>query len=360
MTVKSDIIAEFKICYTSFLDEAGNCTQALPACLEDPSILISMYETMVLTRLFDKQAIALQRTGRLGTYPSVYGQEAIGVAIGTMMHQDDVFCPYYREYGGQLLRGVKMEEILAFWGGDERGSCFEHCKEDFPFAIPIASQVLHATGIATAMKLRKQARCTVTAIGDGGTSEGDFYEAINLAGTWFLPIVYVINNNQWAISLPRCLQTGAKTLAQKGIIAEIHSEQVDGNDIIALSYALDKAIKRAREGKGPSIIEALTYRLGDHTTADDAKRYRNEADVTKACEKEPIKRLKNYLCQQGLWNDQKEQALIKRAQSEVDEAVNRYLSMSPQAPESMFDDLYDTLPESLEEQRNDLLQNQSS
>lgn len=360
MNVKRNIIAEFKICYTSFLDETGTCTQPLPACLDDTRILVSMYETMVLTRLFDKQAIALQRTGRLGTYPSVYGQEAIGVAIGKMMHSDDVFCPYYREYGGQLLRGVKMEEILAYWGGDERGSCFEQCREDFPFAIPIASQVLHATGIATAMKLRKQTRCTVTAIGDGGTSEGDFYEAINLAGTWCLPIVYVINNNQWAISLPRCLQTSAKTLAQKGIISEIHSEQVDGNDIIALSYALDNAIKRARAGKGPSIIEALTYRLGDHTTADDAKRYRNETEVTKACEKEPIKRLKNYLCQQGLWDDQKEQRLIKQTQADVDEAVNRYLHLSPQLPESMFDNLYETLPESLEAQRNDLLENPSS
>lgn len=346
-------VAKFEIFYTQFLDVNGKPTQALPE-FADTKQLIALYELMVSTRMFDTKAIALQRTGRLGTYPSSLGQEAIAAAIGTAMEKTDILFPYYREYAAHLARGVTMEEIFLFWGGDERGSDFQGPREDFPHTIPIASQCLHATGAATAIKLRRQPRCVVTAIGDGGTSKGDFYEALNVAGAWQLPVVFVINNNQWAISVPRKAQTHAETLAQKAIAAGIPGEQVDGNDVIAMRYALDKALARARHDEGPSVIEALTYRLCDHTTADDAKRYCDLAELESKRTEDPIVRLRSYLTQQQVWNEAEETALTTRCNQAVEAAVARYLATPPQPPESMFDYLYAKLPKAYVEQRNEV------
>jgi pyruvate dehydrogenase E1 component alpha subunit len=344
-------VAEFSVAYLQFLDMHGKPTQTLPDFVKDHTQLLNYYEMMQLTRVFDTKAIALQRTGRLGTYPSSLGQEAIAVAIGAALHQSDVFCGYYREYGAHLQRGVKMEEILRFWGGDERGSCFENCPEDFPQCVPIASQCLHAAGVATAMKLRKQKRCALAAVGEGGTSKGDFYETINLAGVWQLPLIVVVNNNQWAISVPREKQTATKTIAQKAIAGGVRCMQVDGNDLIALKYALDDAVAFAHAGKGPSLIEAITYRLPDHTTADDASRYRNKEEVEMALEKEPIRRLRAYLQDQNLWDNQKEQEMLARLKEKVEAAVAIYEKTPPQKPESMFDSLYKTLPRAYQSQR---------
>lgn len=350
-------IVQFAINYTQFLDPQGTLVQALPACVLDSQYLLSLYEMLVRTRVFDAKAIALQRTGKLGTYPSTLGQEAIGVGIGAAMLKEDVFCPYYRDVGTQLWRGVLMSEILLYWGGDERGSHFSNpaVKEDFPNCVPIASQTLHAVGVATAMKLRKQARVTVTTLGDGGTSRGDFYEAINLAGAWNLPVVFVINNNQWAISVPRTQQSHAETLAQKGIAGGIFSEQIDGNDVIAVRYTVGEAIERARRGEGPSVIEAISYRMCDHTTADDAKRYRASAEVEQHKLLDPILRLRQYLMDQGKWDDAQEQLLQKRVSQEVLIAVEEYMNMSSAPLESMFDYLYAQLPESLVPQRAQFL-----
>ena len=245
-------VVSFNIEYKQYLNADNKIISKLPSFTLNKDLLLSFYKNMLLTRLFDTKAIALQRTGRLGTYPSSLGQEAIAVAIGKAMHQDDVLCGYYREYGAHLQRGVLMEEILLFWGGDERGSCYQNCPEDLPHCIPIASQTLHAAEIAVAMKLKNQSRCAVAVVGDGGTSKGDFYEALNIAGAWNLPVVFVINNNQWAISVPRSEQTSCVTLAQKGIAAAgIESEQVDGNDIFAVYDSLQQAITKARAKKRP-------------------------------------------------------------------------------------------------------------
>ena len=191
-----------------------------PECPEALSgVLVRLYRQMVLTRLFDQKAVALQRTGRIGTYAPTLGQEAIGVAIGALMQAEDVLVPYYRDTAVQLMRGVKMEEILLYWGGDERGSAFADpaVAEDFPLCVPIATQALHACGVASAFKIRGEHRVAVTTCGDGATSKGDFLEALNVAGAWQLPVVFVVNNNQWAISVPRRIQCGAPTLAQKAI-----------------------------------------------------------------------------------------------------------------------------------------------
>jgi pyruvate dehydrogenase E1 component alpha subunit len=255
-----------------------------------------------------------------------------------------------------LQRGVKMSDILAYWGGDERGSDFAN-PHDLPICVPIASQCLHAAGVAVAFKLRKQPRVAVAVVGDGGTSKGDFYEAINLAGVWQLPIVFVINNNQWAISLPRSAQTGAETLAQKAIAAGIQGEQVDGNDVIAMREACARALEKARLGGGPTLIEALSYRLCDHTTADDASRYRQVDEVIAAQAKEPLTRLRTYLINQGVWDQAAEKALIADATEEVEAAVEIFKNATPQPPTAMVDYLYASLPHALADQRNDILEN---
>ncbi len=350
---KSTITAEFTIAYTQFLDAVGKPTQPLPKFATKPDELIRLYKLMVLTRTFDTKAISLQRTGKLGTYASSLGQEAVAVGVGAAMHADDIFAPAYREYGVQLQRGVKMQDILAFWGGDERGSDFAN-KHDFPMCVPIASQYLHAAGAAKAMQLQGQSRAVVAVGGDGSTSQGDFYEAVNVSGAWNLPIVFVVCNNQWAISVPLRSQTRCQTLAQKAIAGGIPGEQVDGNDLIAVRNAVANAIEKARNNGGPSLIEAITYRLHDHTTADDAGRYRDESEVKEAWQRDPILRLRNYLKDLKAWSDDQEQELLTTSKQQVDAAVADYLQAKPQPTTAILDYLYESVPEAYQDQYQQL------
>jgi len=350
------VVATFEIEYLQYLDEEGKLVREdLPDIAKDPKELVDLYRRMVFLRIFDSKAIALQRTGKLGTYASCLGMEASHVAIGSAMAEDDVLAPMYREYGAQFYRGVKPREVLLYWGGDERGNDFSGPAHDFAWSVPIATQALHAAGAALAFKIRKEPRVAVTVVGDGGTSKSDFYGAINVAGAMTLPLVVVIVNNQYAISIPRKAQTGAKTLAQKGIAAGIESIQVDGNDLLAMRGALDHALKRARHGHGASLIEAVTYRLSDHTTADDARRYRSEAEVKDAWTREPLKRLKAYLISQKLWSEKDEESLKAQSAAEVDAEVNAYLETKSQPVTAMFDYTYAELPLDLERQRSDAL-----
>jgi 2-oxoisovalerate dehydrogenase E1 component alpha subunit len=354
-----ETVANFSINYTQFLNAAGEEISTLPAFAHDRKLVLSLYRWMVLLRTFDTKAIALQRTGKIGTYPSTLGQEAISVGIGNAMHASDVLCPYYREYGAQLQRGVTMTQLLQYWGGDERGNDYARdkpCANDFPICVPIASQCLHAAGVAIAFKLRNEARVAVTVCGDGATSKGDFYEALNLAGAWQLPLVFIINNNQWAISVPRQQQTHAQTLAQKAIAAGIPCEQIDGNDVIAVRHACQLAIEKARQQQGPHVIEALTYRLCDHTTADDANRYRDKFDLEKAWQQEPIQRLRLWLIQQGFWSSTDETQLLTDCTQQVEQAVQEYLKTPAQGLSAIFDYHYHHLPRSLQEQRDIAIQ----
>ncbi len=348
-------VASFEIHYTQLLNPQGELTGALPYFAHEPDELIALYEWMVLTRTFDTKAIALQRTGKMGTYASSLGQEAVAVGLGHAMKPEDVLLPCYREYGAQLQRNVAMSEIFLYWGGDERGMSFANQSQDFPIAVPIASQVPHAVGVAYAMKLRKETRVAVVVIGDGATSKGDFYEGLNLAGAWNLPVVFITTNNQWAISLRREAQTGAETIAQKGIAAGVPGEQVDGNDVIAVRHRVGKAIEKARQGGGPTLIEPLTYRMSDHTTADDASRYRNDKEVEQYKQLDPIPRMRKYLESMKIWSSELEEELLASCSAKVEEAVKIYLDTPPQAPESMFDYLYAELPKAYQAQRDELL-----
>ncbi|GGC80476.1 pyruvate dehydrogenase (acetyl-transferring) E1 component subunit alpha [Marinobacter halophilus] len=347
-------IHEFHVDSTRYLDDHGKPLGELPPQAENTERVLAAYRNMVLTRTFDAKAIALQRTGKCGTYPSVLGHEVVGTAIGQSMTNTDVFVPYYRDQATHILRGVSLKELLLYWGGDERGSAWEHCPQDLPIAVPIATQCCHAVGVASAFRIRGEARAVVCCIGDGGTSKGDFLESINLAGAWHLPVVFVVINNQWAISTPRSLQTGAETMAQKAISAGLPGHIVDGNDYFATAEAVDTALERAYGGKGATVIEAVTYRLGDHTTADDATRYRSAEDLKRAWEKDGIKRLQNWLHGSGLWSPDKEKTLQAECKQTVDKAVADYLATEAEPPTTMLDYLFESLPIALKGQREQI------
>ena len=344
-------IAEFAIQHEQVLDASGALVGTLPAFATDPAELVRMYRMMTLARTMDAKAVNLQRTGKLGTYASCLGHEATHVGVGAAMAPEDVLAPVYREYGTQLWRGVTMREILLYWGGDERGSDFAGPRHDFAWCVPIATQTMHAAGAALAFRLRGEPRCAVAYIGDGGTSEGAFYEALNLAGARKLPVVFVVVNNGWAISLPLAQQTAAETLAQKGIAAGVPGIQVDGNDVIAVRKVVGDALARARSGGGPTLVEALTYRLSDHTTADDASRYRDPEEVRQAWVLEPLLRLRRYLSGIGAWGEAAEQALHSDSARQVEAAVAEYLATPRQSTDAMFDTLFETLPPHLAAQR---------
>src|SRR5947209_8377773 len=338
------VVAHFEVHRRAYLAPDGTVLRQPPDFVADADLLISFYRAMVLARTFDLKAVSLQRTGRLGTYAVSLGQEAVAIGIASVMRPEDVLLPSYRDNGALLWRGMKMEEILLFWGGDERGNRTSGPVHDFPYSIPVASQAPHAAGVAYAFKYKKEPRVAVCLFGDGATSKGDVWEAMNFAGVWNLPVVFVANNNQWAISVPLKLQTASQTLAQKAIAAGFAGEQVDGNDVIAMRAAAADAIETARAGKGPRLIEAVTYRLSDHTTADDAARYRPPEEVQARWKEEPIARLRAYLVSRNAWGKSQEEELAAECQQRIEAAIERYLAVGPRAPETMFDHLYAELP----------------
>ncbi|MGH8031655.1 MAG: pyruvate dehydrogenase (acetyl-transferring) E1 component subunit alpha [Luteimonas sp.] len=343
--------AKFEIEYLQYLAPDGRLVGALPPAFEDARTLLPLFKQMLYVRTFDTKSIALQRTGKLGTYASSLGHEATHAGIGASMQPDDVFAPSYREFGAQIVRGVQVREILMYWGGDERGNDFAVPRQDFSWCVPISTQCVHAAGAALAFKLRKQPRVAVSCCGDGGSSKADFYSALNSAGAYSLPLILCVINNGWAISVPRSAQTGAKTLAQKGIAGGLHCLQVDGNDLIAVMEGMRRAMQLARHGDGASVIEFMTYRLHDHTTADDARRYRDDGEVKDAWTRDPMPRLRTYLTAQGLWDDAQEKAWVADCGARVDIEIDAYLETPVQPVEAMFDYLYGDPPPDLLAQR---------
>lgn len=350
-----EIKATFKIPFYQYLNHQGELEPDCPIVLS-PDSLREYFRVMNVIQIFDKKAIALQRTGRMGTYAPVHGQEAIGTAIGMTLAKEDVFIPYYRDYATLYQRHVNLSDILRFWGGDEFSMTYGHQSHDFPLCVPIASQCLHAAGVAHALKYKNTPNIALVTIGDGGTSEGDFYEAMNVAGAWQLPLVFVIQNNQWAISVPLSQQTHCQTLAQKAIAAGFEGIQVDGNDVFAMHKILTDAIEKARNGGGPTLIEALSYRLSDHTTADDASRYQPAEEVKAAHQLKPIERLKKYLLSQGILSELDIEKIQANAELEVESQIEEYLKLPTPAIQSAFDYHYAELPDYLIEQRAEALE----
>lgn len=345
------VAAQFEIEYLQCLKPDGTLAGPLPPAVDDPAKLVPLFKRMLFVRTFDTKAIALQRTGKLGTYAASLGHEATHVGIGASMTPDDVFAPSYREYGTQFMRGVKPRDVLMYWGGDERGNDFEIPRNDYPWCVPISTQCLMAAGAALSFKLRGQNRVAVACCGDGGSSKTDFYAAVNSAGAYSLPLVLGVINNGWAISVPRKAQTGAQTLAQKGLAGGLACLQVDGNDVIAVLEAMRRATERARNGEGGSVIEFMTYRLHDHTTADDARRYRDDAEVKDAWTREPFIRLRKYLTDLKLWDEAQETAWLEECGKVIDTEINAYLETPVQPVEAMFDYLYGDMPADVLKQR---------
>lgn len=334
-----------------FLNTDACISDNAPPIAKDFTTLLSIYKSMVTIRTFDYKAVALQRTGKIGTYPSVLGSEVISTVIGKLLDKEDIFVPYYRDQGAQYLRGVTLTEMLLYWGGDERGNNYINCAHDLPCSVPIGSQALHAAGAAFALKYKKQQNCALVTLGDGATSQGDFYEAINVAGTLQLPVIFVVCNNKLAISTPIEKQTHCKNLAQKAIAAGFEGIKIDGNDVIAAYQTLQKAISDAKTKFTPILIEAVSYRLSDHTTADDASRYRTDQELKKEWKKDGVERLQTYLINNKVITEEEDKNILNQAKIEVKAAVEKYLQTQPQEKNDIFNYHYENIPSDLEKQR---------
>lgn len=335
------------------LDKDGKVDASLVPDLTDDQ-LQELYRSMVRIRKYDEKALNLQRQGRIGTYGSIRGQEAAQAGIAMAMGPKDWLVPSFREQGVMLLRGIPPHLIYAFWKGDERGSVFPEGARCLPVAIPVASQLVHAAGIGMALKLRGEEAASVGFAGDGASSEGDFHEALNFAGVFKARTVFFIQNNQWAISVPFKHQTAAASIAQRASSYGIEGIQVDGNDVLAVYAASKEALERARRGEGPTLIEALTYRMDNHTTADDATRYRAPEEVAYWQERDPVDRMRKFLVSKKLWNDKKEQALLESCAAEVEAAVAALEAMPAPDPTDIVSHMFKELPWNLQEQRDAL------
>lgn len=340
--------------HLQLLDKDGQLDADFDRILSDKQI-VDLYEKMVWVRSFDDKAVKLQRQGRMGTWASLKGQEAAQVGVALAMADDDWLVPSFREHGLLLARGVPGHRIYAYWRGDERASVFDDTPRILPPSIPVGSQLVHGAGLGYGVELRGGKDAVVACAGDGATSEGDFHEALNFAAVFGSRTVFFIQNNGYAISMPVKRQTASASLAQKAHAYGMPGIRVDGNDPLAVYAAVAEALERARNGGGPTLIEALTYRLGDHTTSDEASRYRRAEELAYWAERDPLLRTRKYLKSRDLWDEQKEERCLTGANERVNREVKLLEEMNPQDPEEMFDSMYSELPLNLKRQREALL-----
>ena len=335
------------------LDDEGRAAPGLDPGLPDAD-LRALYERMALTRAADAKALKLQRQGRLGTYAPSLGHEAAQVGLASAMAREDWLFPYFRDLGAYVTLGYPLADYYHFWMGNEAGMKAPEGVNMFPIAIPVGSQIPQAVGAAMALKRRKARAAVIATFGDGGTSEGDFHEGLNFAGVFRTPNVFVCLNNQFAISVPRSRQTAAPTIAQKAVSYGFSGVQVDGNDILAVFAAAREALAIAREGGGPTLIEAFTYRMGDHTTSDDASRYRSKEEVREWERRDPLARFRLYLGLKGLWGEADEKAIQGTASEIVEKAVAEAEARPPAGPDDIFGYTYAAMPPDLEAQLAEL------
>ena len=343
------VLKDFKVEYLQILDENGNCDEALMPKISNDEIK-KIYEMLILIRVFDQKAFNMQRQGRLGTYIQFKGQEACQVGSAVVLKDEDFVFPMYRNSGLLIARKHPMVQVLQYWNGDERGMKAPPNVNNFPIAIPVGTQVIHATGAAWAAKLRKTNQVCITYFGDGATSKGDFHEAMNFAGVFNLPVVFFCENNQFAISVPRPKQTHSETIAQKAIAYGFEGIQIDGMDVFAVCKATKDAVEKARAGKGPTLIEAFTYRLCDHSTSDDASRYRSKEEFDAWMKKDGVERLEKYMRKKGILDDAYKEKILKHSQETVEKAVTEFEKITPPDPKDMFKYVYaEMTPQQIEE-----------
>src|SRR5712692_5442716 len=339
----------FQVEYLSVLDSEGNLDTALEPDLNETD-LKRLYHAMVLGRRLDERMVRLQRQGRIGTFAPIKGQEASQLGTVACLRPTDWMVPSFRETAAMLWRGWPIEKLLLFFSGHLEGGQPTPDQHDLPIAIPVATQIPHAVGLAYAAQYRGDDAVVMTFFGDGATSEGDFHEAMNFAGVWHLPVVFVCQNNQWAISVPLKKQTHSRTIAEKALAYGFPGLQVDGNDLLAVYAATREAVARARAGDGPTLIECVTYRLGVHTTADDPTRYRSEEEVREWERKDPLTRFSAYLEKKNLL----EQGLEQQIDAEIAAAITRFEALEAPDPLTMFDHAFAEAPPHLLAQRDEL------
>ena len=344
----------------SILNERGELDRSLEPAIADETLL-RLHRTMLLARRFDERLLSLQRQGRIGTFPPIAGQEAAHLGAVALLRRSGWIVPAFREMAADIWRGRSLESIIVYNNGFNEAGRIPAERNDLPTSIPVGSQLLHAVGIAWAIKYRGRDDVALAFFGDGATSQGDFHEALNFAGVFQVPVVFVCQNNQWAISIPRAKQTRSQTLAQKALAYGITGIQVDGNDLLAVYAAADEAVKRARTGAGATLIECVTYRMAVHTTADDPKRYRTDTEVEEWRRRDPIPRFQGYLTAKGLLTADllaaEEAAVQTQIQAAVDRAEEEMKRLGD--PLLMFEHAYAEMPEYLKEQKEEFIRLQA-
>jgi pyruvate dehydrogenase E1 component alpha subunit len=314
-----------------------------------------LYRAMVASRLYDRKGTALQKQGRLATYAPLEGQEAAQIGSAAALRPDDWMVATYRDAAAMWFHGYGWELLLLGRMGDERGGSPPEGVNVLPPSITVGAHMIHAVGLAWAEKLRGSDRIAITYFGDGATSEGDFHEAMNFAGVYRLPVVFLCENNQYAISLRRDRQTAAETIAAKADGYGMPGVLIDGNDLFAVVEATRGAVERARVGGGPTLIEALTYRLGPHTTSDDPKRYRDPAEEEQWRGRDPLVRVRTWLVERGGWTEEWQREIEAEEGAAVEAAVEAAEALPPQDPGGPFEAMFQNMTPQLRDQRAELL-----
>jgi len=342
-----------KIEYLSILNEKGELDASLEPDMPE-ELLLKLHRALILSRKFDERLLNLQRQGRIGTFAPISGQEAAQLGAVALLRPSDWMVPAFRETAAEIWRGRSLESVIIYNNGYSEGAEIPPDLNNLPISVPVGSQILHAVGLGWAAKYRQTDAVAMSFFGDGATSEGDFHEGLNFAGVFQAPVIFICQNNHWAISMPVAKQTRSKTLAQKAIAYGLPGIQVDGNDILAVYAAAKEAVDRARAGQGPTLIECVTYRMAMHTTADDPKRYRTEEAVDKWRERDPIVRYQKYLVDKGLLSEDKiagiEAEVLEEIQAAVDGAEEQMKALGD--PIDMFEHAYARMPAYLKEQKD--------
>jgi pyruvate dehydrogenase E1 component alpha subunit len=342
--------------------EDGEVEKALEPKLSDGQ-LKELYKAMLMVRLMDERGMVLQRQGRLGFYISAEGQEAVHVGAGYALEPEDWYFPHYRDPGVAMMRGVGFQAIFhQLYGNREDSLKGRQMPNHFSWreqnvvslSSPLSTQIPQAVGTAYAMRYRGERKVAMAAFGDGSTSEGDFHVGLNFAAVWKCPVVFLCNNNQWAISVPMSKQTASESIAIKAVAYGMEGIRVDGNDVLAVYRASKEAVDRARGGQGPTLIEAVTYRMGPHSSSDDAARYTPKEQLEAWRRKDPLQRFQRYLQHKGLWDQGWAERLAEGIKDGMAAAVQRAESVGKPRLEDMFDDTYAARTPQQDEQLADL------
>jgi pyruvate dehydrogenase E1 component alpha subunit len=323
----------------------------LPALSDDQ--LKEIAYRMIFTRTWDDRAVNLGRQGRLGFYAPVSGQEATMVGSEFALEKEDFICPGYRDIPQLVWHGLPLYQAFLYSRGHQHGGEVPADVNVLPPQIIIGAQILHAVGIGMGFKLKQQKNVVITYTGDGGSSEGDFYEGLNFAGVYKLPVIFFVQNNGYAITTPFSKQTAAKSIAHKAVAAGITGVKVDGMDVFAVIKAVQEAAERGRNGEGATLIEAVTYRFRPHSLSDDASKYRSKEEEGEWNEKDPISRVVKYLEKKGLWSEEDTQRVREEAKAKVNEEIKKAEKTEKMTISGLLDTMFENTPKHLEEQKAD-------